>query len=132
MKNPFANLLRIPEKPVPKKVEQALKKHFPDALNIDWEHKKTGFEAIFYLAEVEHISLFSPEGVLLELKKNLWQNEIPETIAKACLPHGEIMNSILINRGGKVLYEIIVRDKELNRWLLLFDKDSVLLESEKI
>ena len=132
MKNPFALLFKTKIKSLPKKVKLALETNFPDALNVEWEHKKNGFEAIFYLNETEHISLFSPDGVILENKKNLWPNEIPENIATICRAQGEIMNGIAIQRGDLLLYEVIIRDTKLDRTLLLFEPNGTLLKSEQI
>ena len=132
MKNPFAIFFKTQIKPLPQKVIHALETNFPGAMNVEWEHKKSGFEAIFYLNDVEHISLFSGKGILLENKKNLWPNEIPENIAAVCNSKGEIMNGIVINRGDKLFYEVIIRDTNLNRYLLLFEPNGTLLKTEKL
>jgi hypothetical protein len=132
MKNPFAILFKTQIKLLPKKVKNALETNFPGAMNVEWEHKKTGFEAIFYLNDVEHISLFSEKGILLENKKNLWPNEIPENITAVCITKGEIMNGIVINHGDRLFYEIIIRDTILNRYLLLFEPNGTLMKTEKL
>jgi hypothetical protein len=132
MKNPFAILFKTQLKTLPKKVKTALETNFPGAMNVEWEHKKTGFEAIFYLNDVEHISLFSEKGVLLENKKNLWPSEIPENITAVCITKGEIMNGIVINRADGLFYEIIIRDTNLDRYLLLFEPNGTLMKTEKL
>ncbi len=132
MKNPFASLFKTQKKSIPQKVKEALELNFPGAINIDWDKKNSGYEAIFYLDEIEHISFFSAEGILLECKKNLWQNQLPPNIISSCHNQGEIMNAISIKRGNDLFFEVIIRDKDLNRTLLLFDQNCVQLKSEKI
>lgn len=132
MKIPLAKILSGKPKSIPEKVIAKLNNHFPNAINIDWEKKETGYEAIFYLQDTEHIAQFSESGNLKTYKRNLWPNELPTSIAEICKQHGEIMNAIAIFYDKGQFYEIIVRDKNFNRTLLLFGKDAVLVEKRKI
>lgn len=132
MKFPFAKILSAKPKSIPAKVIAELENHFPNAINIDWEIKDAGYEAIFYLQETEHIAQFTKEGVLKTCKRNLWPNELPDSIGEVCKQQGEIMNAIAIFHDQELFYEIIVRDNNFNRTLLLFQKDAVLIEKRKI
>ena len=132
MKIPFSKILSGKSKSIPEIVINELNSHFPDAINIDWEKKEAGYEAVFYLQDVEHIAHISPEGILKTYKRNLWPNELPGSIAEVCKQHGEIMNAIAIFHDQEQFFEIIVRDKNFNRTLLLFQKNAVLVEKRKI
>lgn len=129
MKIPFANIFKSNSKQIPGGVKKQLTKSFPKAKNIDWEIKNDICEAIFYLNDVEHIAKFSKEGTLLEYKKNLWLNELPEQINKTGDTFGEIMNGIVINRNNVLFYELIIRDTKLDRYVYLFDDKGTLKES---
>jgi len=132
MKFPFIKIFRSQPGNIPEHVKTGLSRYFPDAINIDWEHKKNIFEAVFYLNDVEHIARFSKKGELIEFKKNLWINELPKTITDKCKKEGEIMNIIAINRGKNQFFEVIIRDLRLKRKLLLFDQSASLISSHKL
>jgi hypothetical protein len=130
MKFPFSNIFKSHSKQIPGAVKKQLENSFRGAKNIDWEIKKDIFEAIFYLNDVEHIAKFANEGTLLEYKKNLWFNELPEPVKKAGDTFGEIMNGIVINRDNVLFYELIIRDSKLDRYVYLFDDKGKLIESQ--
>lgn len=132
MKNLFLKLFKGHKKTVPETVQYELTKHFPNAINIEWEVTNHSYEAVFYVGETEYIAKLSVEGILLEYKKNLWPNELPEAIAAKSREGGEIMNSILITRQNTLLYEVIIRDVAYKRKLLLFDDQAILLDTKKL
>ena len=132
MKIPFAKILRRYTKSIPDKVKSRLELSFPDAKNIDWEDKGHVFEAIFYLNDVEHIAQISGKGELLEYKKNLWPEELPDNIKKECNCSGEIMNGIVITRGQEVYYEVIIRDTKLDRFVFVYNNSGELLDSRPL
>ncbi len=129
MKFPFAKIFQSQSKQIPSAVKKQLEKSFPGSKNIDWEIKNDIFEAIFYLEDVEHIAKFTKEGSVLEYKKNLWLNELPEQINKSGGTFGEIMNCIVVNRDNVLFYELIIRDTKLDRYVYLFDDKGNLMES---
>jgi hypothetical protein len=96
MKFPFANIFKSQSKLIPGDVKKQLGKLFPTAKNIDWEVKNDIYEAIFYLNDIEHIAKFSKKGELVEYKKNLWPDELPEQLKIQADTFGEIMNGIVI------------------------------------
>lgn len=127
MKFPFFKIFKSQAKTIPGDVKKQLDFCFPNAKNIEWEFKNHIYEAIFYLYDVEHIAQFSKKGELLEYKKNLWPDELPEIIKKAGNAHGEIMNGIIIYRGQETIYEMIIRNEKLDRYEFLFTKNGELL-----
>jgi hypothetical protein len=132
MKNLFAKIFKSQSKSIPESVLNQLHTRFADAKNIDWDLKDDNYEAIFYVDDIEHIALFSKTGDFLELKKNLWLEELPETVKIAGEAFGEIMNAIIISRGDEMFYELIVRDKKLDRFQYLIDKKGVVLKTRNL
>ncbi len=130
MKFPFSKIFKSQSKTIPGEVKKQLEHWFPNAKNIDWEIKSDICEAIFYLNDIEHIAKFSRKGNLLEYKKNLWPDELPDTIKNTGKTFGEIMNGIIIHIGDEVLYEVIIRDKKLDRYEFLFNEKGEVLKSQ--
>ncbi len=104
----------------PSVCQQTLAQNFPGAVNPEWSRINEGFEAVFYRDSLEHIALFSPDGRLLEYKINLSAAFLPEALKKQLEERGEIMNAVLRNKGNRIEYEIILRDKEMNRVMITF------------
>jgi len=129
MKFPFSKIFQSHSKHIPGAVKKQLEKSFPKAKNIDWDNKNEIFEAIFYLNDVEHIAKISKEGILLQYKKNLWPDELPDAIKNAGVTFGEIMNGIIIHRGEDVLYEVIIRNEKLDRFEYVFKENGEKVSS---
>ena len=132
MNNFFKKIFNTAPKTIPESVQKFLTDRFPNAINIEWEYKDGLFESIFYLNEIEHIAKISEVKGIIEYKINLNLTELPEQILSSEDIHGEIMNTIAIHRENELLYEIIVRDKKLNRTLLLLNSSGDLLNWKKI
>lgn len=129
MKFPFAKLFKKPSNTVPAAVLQQLSISFPGAKNVEWESKHDYCEAIFYLNDVEYIAQISKKGNLIEYRKNLWIAELPETVKKSGMFHGEIMNGIFISKNNESFYELIIRNDQLDRYEFLFDAKGTVLKS---
>ena len=132
MKIPFANLFKGQSKKIPAEVINQLDYCFPNAKNIDWEMKNEAYEAIFYLDDVEHIAKISKKGELIEYKKNLWLDELPEKVSNAGNSFGEIMNAIIIYKNEEVFYELIVRNKKLDRFENIYNLNGELIKSVQL
>jgi len=129
MKFPFSKIFRSQAKAIPVVVKKQLENCFHNAKNIEWEVKNSIYEAIFYLNDVEHIAQFSKSGDLLEYKKNLWPDELPDAIKNAGVNFGEIMNGIIIHRGEEILYEVIIRNEKLDRFEFVFKENGEKVSS---
>ena len=110
----------------------SFRENFDQAVNVEWFQKEGKFEVIFYKNHIEHLAVFQPGGELLEYQQNLSKEYLPEHIKKLSLRSGEIMNSILRNKGNRLEYEIIVRDPQMMRYLLLISDNGTLLEERKL
>jgi hypothetical protein len=111
---------------------QSFKENFEDAVNIEWFNKTDYFEAIFYKNNMEHIAIFSLAGALIEYRLNLSADYIPEPIKNKALVKGEIMNSVMRNKGNMLEYEIIIREKDLKRKLIIFSDTGKLIEEKQL
>jgi len=129
MKFPFSKIFQSYSKHIPGTVKKQLEKKFHGAKNIDWEVKNDINEAIFYLNDIEHIAKFWKKGELIEYKKNLWPDELPEAIKNSGVSFGEIMNGIIIHRGEEVLYEVIIRNEKLDRFEFVFKENGEKVSS---
>lgn len=130
MNNLFNKIFHASTKQIPQKIKDSLILQFPEALNVEWEAKGKFYEAVFYVNDIEFIAKISEDSTIVEFKQNLKLNELPDFISAQCLKLGEIMNAIVIKRDKAVLYEVIVRDKNLDRSVLLLDERGKLLKNE--
>lgn len=132
MENLLKNILNPKSVNPPEKVKASFDQCFYNPLNVEWFNLNNNFEAIFYEDELEKIAMFNSNGELLEEKVNLGIELLPARVKMVARNHGELMSSIRIKRKEDILFEIIYRDKELDRYLLLLDRDGKVLNSEKL
>ena len=111
---------------------QSFTDNFTDAINVEWYNKKTFYEAIFYRNNLEHIAIFSLEGVLLEYRQNLPLEFLPEQIKNTAISKGEIMNAVLKNKGNSLEYEFIVRDNLLKRHIVVLSDMGEFIEEKAL
>jgi len=111
---------------------QSFNQNFEDAKNVEWFKNENHFEAIFYKNNLEHIAIFSLTGVLTEYRLNMPADYLPEPIKNIVSSKGEIMNSVMRNKGNMLEYEVIVRDQELNRHLITLSDIGRLIEEKKL
>lgn len=106
--------------------------NFTGAINVEWFKKGNCYEALFYKNDFEHIAIFDLSGVLIEYRQNLSSDYLPEPIKKTALSKGEIMSTILKNKGNTLEYEMIVRDNNLNRYLIILSDVGNIIEEKKL
>lgn len=111
--------------------QQSFTENFADAANVEWFRADGYYEAIFYWHNLEHIALFGLNGMLMEYSKKLPAEYLPEPIRDLALSRGEIMNSVMRNRGNLLEYELIVRETPCLRYLLVIS-DVGELKTERI
>jgi hypothetical protein len=103
----------------PESCLQLFNDNFRGAINIDWFENGDRYEAIFYKDNIEHIAYYNKNGSLEVYKMFLPTQFLPESIKSTLERKGEIMNLVLINKGNSINYEVIIRDKDLQRYLFL-------------
>jgi hypothetical protein len=116
----------------PQVVLQALEKIFGKMLNVEWSEEDGFYEAVFYHNDIEFIARFDNSGELQVSKSNLPLHMVTPPIASQAVEVGELMNLIEIIQQGKIFYEIIARDKYLDRYYLLLEENGTLLEKRKL
>jgi hypothetical protein len=99
---------------------------------VEWFRKADHYEAIFYMQNLEHIALFSLPGKLEEYKRNLPVDFLPGPIKDVVRQKREIMNAVLINKGNRLEYELIVRDRLLKRHLMVISDLGEVWEERKL
>jgi hypothetical protein len=128
----FKKILHVATVSVPQAVMESMKKIFPAAKNIEWSHDRSLFEVIFYHEDLEKIARYDDDGTLLEYRVNLPLERIPEKIRKKAESEGEIMNCIEFHSVDTIRFELIVRDKNLIRYLLLTDQSGKKIRKQKL
>lgn len=132
MNNFFSKLFSKPAFVPPAQIQEQLYKRFNTSLNVEWNLSGDFYEAIFYKNELEHIALFNKQGELIEYKMSLPTDLLPEKIIVNLSKKGEIMNSVMINKGNAITYEIIIRNEKLKRFLLLFTDTGAVLNEHRL
>ena len=114
----------------PENIKNSLKKAFPEVINIEWNKTGDSYEAIFYKDNIEYIANFDRQGDLLLYKMFLPEGFLPENIKSSLTNKGEIMNAVMINEGNSITYEVIIRDKDLVRYLILLNELGVVIDEK--
>lgn len=113
--------------------KKCLTDYFENAQSVEWIKIENGFEAIFYINNQEYIAHISNEGILLEYKINLDPSYLPDIIKVSAREYGELMNSISIHKtGNDATYELITRNKQLERFTVLFKADGSFIRKTKL
>lgn len=105
---------------------------FGDAVRTEWSPKEHFYEAIFYKDGLEHIASYDEEGGLKNYKMFLPKQLLPHSISSQLSSMGEIMNSVLFNNGHSVQYEVIIRESDSRRQLILFSITGEILKQERL
>ncbi len=124
----FGNLARKNSKIPPKSIKELFINTFPLSVNDEWLQNSKGYEVIFHQNEVEKIAKYTKTGQLIETRTNLTFAQIPPAIKSKAEVMGEIMNAILIDNQSTTFYELIYRDTDLNRYVILFDHNGEKLQ----
>jgi hypothetical protein len=111
---------------------QSFNLNFTEAINVEWFKHAAHYEAIFYNNKIECIALFQANGTLLEYRQNIPQEYLPEIIKNQAQTKGEIMNTVLSNKGNMLAYEIIIRDTHLNRYCLNISESGEIVSDKKL
>lgn len=104
----------IPESKIPSVVLNAVKAKYPGVSDVDWEKKKTHYEAEFKMDSVEHTLNIDAAGKILQQKKDISNSAIPAAILTAVQSaYGgyTIDDADLIDRNGQEIYEIELEAK---------------------
>lgn len=132
MKKELMKIVKSASITVPTACIEAFEKNFSRAINIEWQRAPHHFEAIFYQDNLEYIALFEDDGTLLEYRKSVPEGYLPHAIRKLVFEKGEVMNRLMVNRGNELFYEVIYRDKALDRFMLLISDEGKIIKHDKL
>jgi hypothetical protein len=104
---------------------------FPDAVSVEWYNHGNVFEAIFFDEQIEKITSFNKNGEWMETKLNLSLETLSPHLITELTREGEIMSSIMIHQPDLIMYEFVVRDKEMNRQLIFTDEEGKIIRKRK-
>jgi hypothetical protein len=110
----------------------SLNRNFANAVNVEWFKREDHFEAVFYRNNLEHIAIFGLSGILTEYRLNLPTDYLPDPIKKTVSSRGEIMNSVMRNKGNRVEYEVIIRDSDLKRHMVTLSVIGSIIEEQNL
>lgn len=116
----------------PEVCTKAFTSNFSNAINVEWFRRESKYEAVFYQDNNEYIALFDISGNLEKYKMYLTNEFLPESIKQNMEVKGEIMNVVLINEGNHILYEVIIRDMQLKRFLILITQLGQIIEERQL
>ena len=117
----------------PKLINDVFLKEYNNAINTEWFIKEDFYEAIFYLNEIEHIVRYNNSGVLIDKRKNMFIKDIPNHIKEVASNKGEIMNTVEISYPqDEPKYNIIVRNSDLIRFILLINNYGEIIEEKML
>jgi len=116
----------------PEIVSKSFRMKFHGAINVEWFKTEDCYEAVFYDNDIEKISRFSHNGDWVETRTNLDMTALNDSVRHSAESFGEIMNAILIELPGLKKYEIIIRDKQLSRFLLILSDKGEMIKNQPI
>lgn len=128
MINFFTKIFKSSPFSPPEEIINALKEKFPDVINIEWNKSGDSYEAIFYKDSIEYIANFDKDGELKVYKMFLPEGFLPGNILDTVRKKGELMNAVMINKGNSITYEIIYRDTDLVRSVMMLNEKGTILE----
>lgn len=129
--NIFQNMFKSKVRPT-QKVAQAFDSRFPNAISVEWVCRNNDYEAVFYFDGIECIALYDDQGNLFLLKKNLSIDKLPKLIAEQSQKEGELMNAVAVESNQSVMYQLIVRDKALVRYVLYINEAGHITEKKTL
>jgi len=116
----FNKIFSTHKSTVPASVLSSLPEHFFGAAGVEWSRVNDQWEALFFHDNITKLARFDIAGKLIEYRVNIPPDSILSPIKEAA-GDWEIMNCIAVYSSGSLIYELIVRDRELVRYNLCLD-----------
>ncbi len=117
----------------PETVINSLKNSFgEEVLNLEWSYKDSMYEALFYVNMKEHLARFLSNGELLDYRINLPREDWPVQVKMKAGTKGEVMNIVEVHANSRYYFDIIVRDKDLNRSELTMEPEGTFITQRKL
>lgn len=128
MKNLFKTILTGDNSTPPVSVQIAFNQMFKEAASVEWHIEDNYFESIFVYHGKEIICRFDKNSEWVDTRINQNLEEIGVEITGKLSELGEVMSSIRIENPEGVLFEFVVRDKEMNRKIYFTDLSGKIID----
>jgi hypothetical protein len=119
---------------IPAEVTDAFKDKFPDAANVEWKDKLTGFEANFKIADGSYEARFNNKGEWQETEKIMEPASIPAAVKdgydKSKYTAWELKELSYLEKKDTTYYRVLVRKNEFEKKYLFFDDKGKLLKEQ--
>lgn len=117
---------------IPAEVTEAFATKFPNAKNVEWADKVTGFEATFNLSDHRQQATFSSKGDWKRSEVSISEEELPAAVKdglqKSKYSDWEDRSYVYQTEDGSELYRIYVKKNDFQKKFLYFNKDGRLLK----
>jgi hypothetical protein len=128
LKDLFKSILTGNDSTPPENVQIAFNQLFKEATSVEWHLESKFFESIFVYQGKETICRFDKNSAWVDTRTNQNLEEIDLEIISKLAVLGEIMSSIRIDKPGAVLFEFVIRDKEMNRQIYVTNTTGEIVE----
>lgn len=111
---------------VPSVVQNTIRAVFPKAMDIEWEMKKSSYEAEFDMDSTEYTVYLDATGKIIVYKQDIRENELPVAITSALArDHAgyRIDDADKIQKDGITYYQVELDNKRKKERNLLFSAD---------
>ena len=116
----------IPASKVPSVVLNTVQTRFGNAAKINWEKKKSLYEAEFKMDSIKYAAYIDPEGKLLMHKQDIKEAELPATVSSAISTEYigyKIDDAEKIEKDGITYYGVELEGKGKKDLELVFSAD---------
>jgi hypothetical protein len=128
VKDLFKSILTGSKSTPPESVQIAFHQKFKEAAAVEWHLEGKYFESIFVYQGKETICRFDKNSIWIDTRINQSLEEIGSTVTNKLQSLGEIMSSIRIEKPGTVLFEFVIRDKDMNRQIYFTNTSGEIVE----
>lgn len=129
----FASVSFAQVRKIPSEATEALKTKYPEAKNVSWSDKLTGFVASFEINDENYKARFSSKGVWEKTEKELTEANLPPVLkdgfAKSKYADWKFKSArVLSLPGNTTQYVIVVAKSGVQKKNLLFSDKGQLLK----
>jgi hypothetical protein len=119
---------------IPAEVTDAFKSKFPQAANVEWKDKLSGFEANFKIAETAYEARFNNKGEWQETEKLMdpqtFPAEVKDGFDKSKYTSWEVKELSHLEKKDTAYYRVLVRKNDLEKKYLFFDDKGKLIKEQ--
>lgn len=128
VKDLFKSILTGNNSTPPESIQIAFNQKFKAATSVEWHLEGKYFESIFVYQGKEIICRFNKNSEWVDTRINQTLDEISKDITGKLASLGEIMSSIRIEMPDSLLFEFVIRDKDMNRQIYFTNPSGEIVE----